>query len=189
MVEKMCEYCDIIAQKKTAHVLYEDEQSLIFIKNPKQIISIPKQHYIIMEQVPEEVLAHLFNATSKISSILFEALGAEGSNFIIHNGVAAGQTTDHFSVNTIFRASNDGFNFAWPTTKPSQDELLKNQEQIVNGLMQLNEKKEEEKKNEDKPKEPQEQEPEKKERKEKRYSREHVAEIEDYRIRQLIRMP
>lgn len=184
----MCEYCEIIAKKKQAHVLYEDEQVLIFLKNPKQIISMPKQHHIIIEQVPDEILAHMLNATSKISSILFEALGAEGSNFIIQNGVAAGQTTDHFSIHTIFRTANDSFNFSWQTIKPGQDDLLKTQEQIVNGLMQLSEKKEEEKKKEEKPKEP-EQQPERKERKEKAYSREHPEEIEDYRIKQLIRMP
>jgi len=107
-----CEYCNEIKRK-----VYEDNNLIAFLKeNPAStghIVIIPKKHYTILEQVPDEIAAEMFHIANQISSILFEVFGAEGTNILIQNGTEAGQTSPHLSLNILPRKQGDTLNFNW----------------------------------------------------------------------------
>ena len=123
----MCEFCDIIQGKAEAELLYEDEKimAVLHLKPafPGQILFFTKAHHPIVEQVPDQTLAHLFKIANKFSTLLFETLNIQGTNLIVQNGTAAGQSIPHFSANLVPRSEKDGLNFQWEPQKISKEEM------------------------------------------------------------------
>ena len=143
MVEKAresCLICQIVANKVPAYKIYEDDLTLAVLDvngaNPGHCFVIPKNHYPIIEQVPDAELANLFTVANKISSAIFENLKVQGTNIFVANGIPAGQTVAHFMINIIPRKENDGVNLQWKPKQLSQEEMstveLKLKEQIAN---------------------------------------------------------
>ena len=141
MVEKTresCLICQIIANRVPSYKIYEDELTLAILDlngaNPGHCFVIPKNHYPIIEQVPDAELANLFTVANKISSAIFENLKVQGTNIFVANGIPAGQTVAHFMINVIPRKENDGVNLQWKPKQLSQEEMstveLKLKEQI-----------------------------------------------------------
>lgn len=87
------------------------------------LVIIPNQEMVILEQIPEELIAKMFQVANKLSSVLFDNLGCQGTNIIIQNGVPAGQINNVFSINIIPRFENDGLNLEWEPKKASEEEL------------------------------------------------------------------
>jgi len=122
-----CEYCDILAGKSKAQVLHEDDLVIVVVKDmvytPGQITVFPRQHFTIMEQVPDEVMTQCMIVADKTSRAVFEAFQAEGTNILIQNGLGAGQKVPHFAIEIIPRREGDGLNLQWPSKEVNQDDL------------------------------------------------------------------
>ncbi len=110
-----CIFCQIMGGRVQSKKIYEDElvSAILDINpaNPGHVLVMPKEHYSIMPQVPEEVLKHLFIVVKKLSQVALKSLGARGTNILVQNGVAAGQKSQHFMVHLIPRKENDGLPF------------------------------------------------------------------------------
>jgi histidine triad (HIT) family protein len=124
-MSKKCEICDLIKSKKGK--LYEDEKVYAFLA-PKpattgHVIITTKEHYPILEQVPDLVTGELFVKANKISMSCFETIGAEGTNILIQNGVAAGQKHNHVILHVIPRRDKDGLNLAWQPKQMGEEEM------------------------------------------------------------------
>ena len=118
-----CPICDI----KKELVVYEDDTIVAYVAPTPaaegHVIVTTKEHYPIIEMIPDPVLSKLFTVTNHISSTIFEKVNAEGTNILVQNGVAAGQTFPHAVVHIIPRKKNDGLTFTWPTKQLSDDEM------------------------------------------------------------------
>ena len=141
MVEKIretCLICQIVANKVPAYKIYEDDLTLAVLDvngaNPGHCFVIPKNHYPIIEQVPDAELANLFTVANKISNAIFENLKVQGTNIFVANGIPAGQTVAHFMINIIPRKENDGIKMQQTTKQLSEERMstveLKLKEQI-----------------------------------------------------------
>ncbi|MFH1212198.1 MAG: HIT family protein [Candidatus Woesearchaeota archaeon] len=121
-----CFICEEL-EKRSKEVIFQDDRvAVILSKTPASlghILVAPKQHYTILEQVPDDILGELFVIANKLSILLFETLNAQGTNMIIQNGVVAGQSENHFFIHVIPRRQNDGLNFEWELKKATDDEL------------------------------------------------------------------
>ena len=134
----MCEYCEIIKREKTARIIFEDNNALAFIPEQAsvvgEVILIPKTHYQIIEQVPDEIISHLFVLSRKLSDICFEILSGKGTNILILNGIPAGQEVAHFSIKILPRKEGDNPDFKWAgDTKQAQPEELQSAMDILLG--------------------------------------------------------
>lgn len=122
-----CALCELAEGKGKAEVLYYDEVCIAYLKQMPatagHIILIPKKHYTIFEQVPDNEVSHLFKIAAKLSTVAFETYGHGGTNIIIQNGESAGQTHPHFLIEIIPRNENDGLNFLWQPKQLSQEEM------------------------------------------------------------------
>lgn len=118
-----CKLCDQLKESP----LYDDgEVAAVISENPAtpgHVIVAPKQHHIILEQVPDWVMGKLFTVANKLSIVLFEGLGAQGTNLLIQNGAAAGQSAPHACVNIVPRQENDGINVLWQPRQLSEEEM------------------------------------------------------------------
>ena len=127
MSSENCLVCQIIAGEIPSSVIHEDEKTLSIIdvngSNPGHCFVMPKEHFTIMEQMPDDLIADMFNVSNVISSAIFETLKVEGTNIFVTNGVAAGQTVAHFMINIIPRKDKDGINLQWEPKTLSEEEM------------------------------------------------------------------
>lgn len=125
MANKKCEICEIIKSKKGK--LYEDEKVFAFLAlKPAatgHIIITPKEHHPILEQVPDFIVSELFVKANKISMACFETIGAEGTNLLIQNGIAAHQKHNHVLLHVIPRRENDGLKLLWQPRQLGEEEM------------------------------------------------------------------
>ena len=122
MVE--CEHC-VLAEK--GDKVFEDDK-VFAVMSPRQaskghVLVVPKEHFTILEQVPDFMVGRLFVVANKISTTIFEMLRVYGTNIVVENGSAAGQRVAHFSINVIPRSENDGLGFEWEAKTLSDDEM------------------------------------------------------------------
>ncbi|MBN2453991.1 HIT family protein [Candidatus Woesearchaeota archaeon] len=120
-----CEHCRFAEEKEL--VVFEDELVVaVLAKKPValgHILVMPKQHVTILEQVPDNVAERAFIIANKVSTALFDVLRINGTNIIVENGTAAGQTTPHFAINVIPRTENDGLKLSWAAKRFSDEQI------------------------------------------------------------------
>jgi histidine triad (HIT) family protein len=120
-----CLICNAVESKSVT--VYEDEQVVVLLLSKAVALGhlkvVPKNHFEILEQVPDELLSYCMVVANRFASILFDALGLHGTNILIQNGTGAGQEFPHFSIDVIPRRANDGLNFRWDMNKASHESL------------------------------------------------------------------
>jgi histidine triad (HIT) family protein len=117
--------CPICEHKE--NIIFEDNTILAYAAEKPaaagHIIVTTKQHYPIIEKIPDELFGNVFNIANTLSTTVFEKLGAQGTNIIIQNGVAAGQHLPHTIVHIIPRRENDGLQLQWQPQQLSEDDM------------------------------------------------------------------
>ncbi|MDD5086690.1 MAG: HIT domain-containing protein [Candidatus Nanoarchaeia archaeon] len=143
-----CIFCHIVSGRVASKKIYEDDKVLAILDinplNPGHMLLLTKEHYQIMPQIPDDIIAHIFMVAKKLSHACLRALNAEGTNVFIANGAPAGQKASHFMVHIIPRMKADKLTtFDLSEKKVSEDALeqmripLKNK---VNDLFGIKEK-------------------------------------------------
>ncbi len=124
-----CIFCRIIEGKIPSKKVYEDEKCIAILDikpaNPGHLLILPKQHYAVMPQMPEEILQHCFTVAKHLSQALLQALNVQGTNIIVQNGPAAGQRANHFMIHLIPRKEDDGLNISLPEQEIGEANMAK----------------------------------------------------------------
>jgi histidine triad (HIT) family protein len=132
--------CIICEKKFEKNILFENDKIIIMlavepsVNGHIQIFS--KEHYTIMEQVPDEIISLITSSANKVSMILFEVLKVHGTNIIINNGVSAGQKIPHFSIDILPRRTDDNLKLDW-TLKQATPEALESIHRIIGEGMSM----------------------------------------------------
>ncbi len=107
MKESTCVFCQIVAKKAPANLIYEDDAVIAFLDNRPasegHVLIIPNNHYEQIYDFPEEEIEHLFRTVKKISLAIRKGINPEGLSIIQRNGAAAGQRIFHLHINLIPR--------------------------------------------------------------------------------------
>ncbi|MBS3116575.1 HIT family protein [Candidatus Woesearchaeota archaeon] len=147
-----CEYCEI--QERKEGIIFQDDDIVIAVKDkvitPGQMTVFPKEHFTILEQVPENIFVKCAVMANKVSIAAFECLGAQGTNLLVRNGLGAWQNVPHFSIEIIPRTEKDNLNLQWQGKPLAEDEtettLKVIKDQLESFSKEETEKKEEKKK-------------------------------------------
>ena len=109
--KKNCIFCHIIDKKVQSKIIYEDDKCVAILdinpSNPGHILLLPKEHYMIMPQIPDEEASYFFKIAKALSHATLRALKTSGTNIFIANGMVAGQKSPHFMIHIIPRKEND----------------------------------------------------------------------------------
>jgi len=109
--KQQCIFCQIVQGKVPSKKVYEDKTCIAILDiqpaTKGHLLLIPKEHYGIMPQVPDEVLQHLFKTSKRLSQALLRGLKVSGTSIFIANGQAAGQRALHFMIHLIPRKDGD----------------------------------------------------------------------------------
>lgn len=107
-----CIFCKIAEKQIPARILHEDDKVICILDiNPASeghILVYPKDHYMILPHIPDDLLAHLFNVARLMSNTLLKVLQSGGTSIFIANGMAAGQKAPHILIHVFPRRMDDG---------------------------------------------------------------------------------
>lgn len=113
-----CIFCEIVHGAGEASICYEDARALAFLDiqpvNPGHMLIVPREHYESLEDVPEELAAHLFHVAVRLAAEVRKVTHAPGLNIVVNSGAPAGQDVFHYHVHVIPRAAGDGFEVPLP---------------------------------------------------------------------------
>src|SRR5205809_7560866 len=83
-----CRFCQIIAGDESAHVVLEDEHSLAFLDNrplfPGHSLLVPRDHYETLGDLPDELVAALFESATLLSVAVPKAMRKPGSFAVLN---------------------------------------------------------------------------------------------------------
>jgi len=118
---QQCSFCHIANGKVPAKKIYEDDKvTAVLDINPAtkgHILLLTKEHYSIMPQMDDSLIAHIGMTAKQLSQSLISGLKAEGTSIFVANGVAAGQRAPHFMLHVIPRRKGDNVALHWPPGK------------------------------------------------------------------------
>lgn len=107
-----CIFCHIIKGDTPSKKVYEDDKVLGILDinpaNPGHILLLPKEHYAILPQMPDEIVKYMGMISKQLSRSLIKALKLDGTTIFIANGGVAGQKAQHFMLHIIPRKEGDG---------------------------------------------------------------------------------
>ena len=139
--KKQCIFCQIAAKKMESKVVYEDEKSIAVLDiNPASVghvLLLPKEHYSIMPQIPEEEIAHLGIVAKNLSLAVLKGLKAQGTTLFIANGSAAGQRAQHFMLHIVPRKEGDKLGLTIPQRQIKEEALRKLHEIVQNKVNEI----------------------------------------------------
>jgi diadenosine tetraphosphate (Ap4A) HIT family hydrolase len=108
-----CVFCQ--KEKIVTDFVYEDEMVMAFMDmepiNEGHILLITKEHYLDVDEIPDEVVSRLMIVSKKIVKALKEVYHPEGYS-VMQNG---GQFNDvgHYHMHIFPRYTGDGFGWAY----------------------------------------------------------------------------
>ncbi|SRR5579885_636964 len=122
-----CIFCDIVAGKQEAHLIYEDKTHIVILdKYPIQwghSLVIPREHHEKIIDLSTDAVSSLFSKVPVVARALLKATGADGFNIGQNNGKAANQIIPHVHVHIIPRYEKMGN--PWKRRMIAKDEELK----------------------------------------------------------------
>ena len=120
-----CEICETLAQQKD--VLKKTRNVAVLLPRfpvvEGHVQIVPLRHAAIAEQIDDKEIGELFSTANKVSTLLFEQMGAQGTNILVQNGLAAGQKVNHVVIEVIPRKQDDGINLQWQPKQLSEEEM------------------------------------------------------------------
>ena len=129
-----CDICKILENKVAFKFIYEDDICFAILHESPAIdghvLVIPKKHTAILEELDDNIIEHLYIISNKISTSIFDTLGAHGTNIIVNNGTAAGQELPHIVIHILPRKENDNIKVEWQPKQVSDAELKTTQSMI-----------------------------------------------------------
>lgn len=104
MKDENCIFCKIGAGEIPTSKVYEDDLVMAFDDMeplmPVHTLIIPKDHYAnIGDNVPEELLGHIFATVRKITDL--KGITEGGYRLLINTGEDASQSVKHFHVHVL----------------------------------------------------------------------------------------
>ena len=134
MEKSDCIFCKIARGEIHCTKIWEDENTIAFLDvHPASVgghtLVIPKQHFELITDVPDDILTDLAKTIKKVTKVLLKE--TEGINVLQNNGNAAGQFVKHVHFHLVPRYKNDGIVIEkWKTNEYKKGEMEKMAEKL-----------------------------------------------------------
>ena len=104
-----CIFCKIANGEIPSKTIYEDEIVKAYLDiNPSgtgHTLIIPKEHYTNLDDIDEEVLAHIMKISKKIKKLIDERLKPDGIKIVQNNGCL--QEVKHYHLHIVPYYNNE----------------------------------------------------------------------------------
>ena len=114
-----CIFCAIVADEQPGHIVFADDHVVAFLDIkplfPGHTLVVPRDHHVTLADLPPDQVPILFDRVQRMSTIIPEVLGAQGT-FVAMNNIVS-QSVPHLHVHVVPRTKGDGLRgFFWPRT-------------------------------------------------------------------------
>ncbi len=110
-LEDPCIFCNIVAKKAPAHIVFEDDTCIAFLDiypiAKGLLLLIPKEHYATIWETPPEILSSVIKHAAILSKAVKNSTKAEGISVWNANGRASDQVVNHLHFHFIPRYTDD----------------------------------------------------------------------------------
>ncbi|MDE6531075.1 MAG: HIT family protein [Lachnospiraceae bacterium] len=111
----MCECVFCHKEQIKTDFVYEDEFVMAFMDmepiNEGHVLLVPKQHYLDVDEIPDELLAHLMIVSKKIVTALKEIVRPDGYSIMQNGGTF--NDVGHYHLHIFPRYADDGFGWTF----------------------------------------------------------------------------
>ena len=116
MPDQFCIFCEIVAGRADASVVYEDGHVIAFLDrysiNEGHTLVVPKTHATHLGDMEADVGMRVFAAAHSLSQWIRDlGIRCEGVNLLLSDGAAAGQDVLHVHLHVLPRYEGDQFGF------------------------------------------------------------------------------
>jgi len=124
-----CVFCKILKGDVPCDKIWEDEHTFVFLSISPAVpegghtLVIPKKHYEVISDMPEEEYNHLMKTVKKFSNVLMKF--GEGMNIIQNNKKIAGQIVPHVHFHLIPRFNDDNIELCYWKEHEFSEEKMK----------------------------------------------------------------
>jgi histidine triad (HIT) family protein len=124
--ERPCAFCDVVAGRGPAAVVWEDERTLAFVDlrqvNAGHTLIVPRRHLRDARELDEATGAALMATLVKVLRAVDAAFPGEGLSVWHSIGPAAFQEVPHLHLHVLPRRPNDGLLRVYPSDPGEADE-------------------------------------------------------------------
>lgn len=142
-----CLLCEVVTGKKEARKIYEDEHATVILPDTPAVLGhvqvIPKKHVHSLKEITHDVATHLFWVSSFTASAIFEYLGVQGTNIILHDSLKG---HEHLSLEVVPRKFDDELDLQWAPKELSEEENNQAFEKLKDKAFFIGKEKQEKKK-------------------------------------------
>jgi histidine triad (HIT) family protein len=140
VVKGACVFCEVVAGRVPAAIVAEDAMTIAFLdRSPVfkgHVLVVPRQHIETLPDLAPEDVAPLFEMVRRVSTVIPDALGADGT-WTANNNVIS-QSVPHLHVHVVPRRRGDGLRgFFWPREKYASDEEMSTYADCLAAAMDL----------------------------------------------------
>jgi diadenosine tetraphosphate (Ap4A) HIT family hydrolase len=119
-----CIFCEIVAGRASASIVYRDDSVCAFSDirpiNAGHLLVIPNEHAADLSELPPATGAHMFEVGQRLASALRRSeVRCEGVNLFLADGVVAGQEVFHAHLHVLPRFDGDGFGLQYAPDYPN----------------------------------------------------------------------
>lgn len=119
-----CLFCEIIAGRAPASIVYEDDAIVAFMDlfpvHPGHVLVVPRLHVQDLLGCPEGIAGRLFEVSVRLAPAVVAVTEADGFNVWTANGAAAGQEIFHLHLHLLPRFTDDAFGLRFPKNYPQE---------------------------------------------------------------------
>ncbi|MBU0607888.1 MAG: HIT family protein [Armatimonadetes bacterium] len=122
-----CVFCQVVRGELDSAIVWQDDATLAFLDRRPLFLGhtllIPRTHVPTLMDLPQDLVAPLFEQARRLARAVQEAMGADGIFVGINNHVS--QSVPHLHLHIVPRTKGDGLKgFFWPRRKyASEDEM------------------------------------------------------------------
>lgn len=122
-----CIFCKVVAGAIPSKRIFEDDQYIAFLDifpaGRGHSLVIPKEHYVDIHSMPEDIYAGMALRAKKVADILREKLASEGTSIFQMNREAGWQSVFHVHMHVVPRWSGDALHKPWDIAPADEAEL------------------------------------------------------------------
>lgn len=126
MPDRTCVFCEIVAGRRPAHVVLDDDVAVGFLDVrplfPGHTLLVPRWHVETLADLPPELVEPYFARAQRLSAVMEapDGMAAAGSFVAMNNRVS--QSVPHLHAHVVPRNRKDGLRgFFWPRTRYDSD--------------------------------------------------------------------
>lgn len=121
-----CVFCEIVAGRRPAHVVLDDELALAFLDVrplfPGHTLLVPRAHVETLADLPADELGPYFARAQRLARAMEASDGMEAAGSFVALNNRVSQSVPHLHTHVVPRNPKDGLRgFFWPRGKYADD--------------------------------------------------------------------